>query len=318
MAKISDGRAKCARAFVQSVLCAMACVAAGLVVPAPVHAGMTVVPSKIELTATPGSYQTKDVRAINTNPNPLKLTLSVWDFARDESGRAHPIGPKDVKQFRGMASWVSLDESSFIVPSGKTGVATLNVQVPQDAEPGGHYTYVTFRGVPVIGKKKGVVMPVAYNISALLVVELPGGGDEPPVLRQAVKIADLTAPRVSFGGEVPLEIYVQNSGNVHVNFKGKVKLSKGMYQINSSEVPEYTLLPYSKMNIIQSLGGGLPFGYYEASVVGDIGLDKPVIAKTGFWVVPVPVLLWSLAALLVLIALIVLLRGRVTFVRKTA
>lgn len=284
--------------------------------PAEGRVGMAVVPSKIELKAVPGSSQTQQVKVINANRNPIRLTLRAWDFARDANGNAVPISPKDVKQFRGMAGWVRFADGDFVIPAGKTGTAKLIVKVPRDAQPGGHYTYVTFRGLPMIGKTKGVVIPVAYNISALLVVELPGGGGEPPVLRENVRIMDLMAPRVSFGGPVALQIWLNNGGNVHTNFKGMVNLNKGPYRLGSKQIPEYTLLPYSKMNIVQDLGGAFPFGYFEARVVGDIGLDKPIEAKTGFWVIPTSLILWSFGGLMVLIVAVLLLRGRFQLVKR--
>lgn len=243
---------------------------------------MGVVPSKIELTLDRGESEDVPLIIPNNSPTPLKVSFSTWDFARDERGIPYPIGPKDVKTFRGCGSWVTFASKKIHVDTGKAGKAVFTVTVPPDAEFGTYYTYIKAFGAPSPLKKAGVA--INYIINALLLVTVGRKGGV-PVLKRSAYLKSFFVKRFNFTSPVLFTTKISNTGNVHLNLTGKIQIKKGKVIMETIPIKESTLLPMNTFPIIKAWGNPPLFGKFKAEFTGNVGLDKPLTDQKTFWVI---------------------------------
>jgi len=286
----------------------------------PAWAGMGIAPSKIELCLAPGTSQEVGITVANTNPNPAEVKLSVWDFARDERGMAYPIGPEDVETFRGCGSWVVLPPESIVVDAGGSGTMAFTVEVPGDAHFGTYYTYVKAFGTPIL-KKKGSI-GINFDMNALLLVTVcPEGteniegtksiegisGSEPiPILRRSAHLKSFSVKRTNFTNPILFTTELENTGNVHLNFTGKIEIMKRKIVVDTIPIKECTLLPKSTFPITKAWEKPPLFGKFTAKFTGDAGLDKPFTSQREFWVISQKLIFGGAGALLLFLALLVI------------
>ncbi len=261
-------------------------------------AGIAVYPSRIEVSISPGESQAVELNVANTSINPLKSVVRPWDFARDEHGKAYPIGPKDVKTFRGCSRWLNFESKSTKISPGEEGTFKFTVTVPKDTQTGTHYCYVTVASTPMLSKEpkrekeeRGITVPMTYRISALLLVTVGGEGgkrkDSVPTLKRSASLKNFMVEPVNLTEFVPLNAEIENSGNSHLILaKGsKIEIRKGKAKEATIPVQEYTLLPEDTLVVPASWKANSSFGKYKAKFYGYVGLNKPLIAEKTFWVI---------------------------------
>lgn len=261
-------------------------------------AGIVVYPSRIEVSISPGESQAVELNVANTSINPLKSVVRPWDFARDEHGEAHPIGPEDVKTFRGCSRWLDFESKSAKIPPGEEGTFKFTVTVPKDTQTGTHYCYVTVASTSILSKEaerekeeRGITVPMTYRISALLLVTVGGEEgkrkDSVPTLKRSASLRDFMVNPVNLTESVSLNTEIENSGNSHLILaKGsKIEIWQGKAKEATIPVQEYTLLPEDTLVVPASWKADSPFGKYKAKFYGYVGLNKPLTAEKTFWVI---------------------------------
>lgn len=253
-------------------------------------AGVGITPSKFELSLDTGDRETVTVTLINQGTHPMKVDLSKWDFARDKYGRAYPIKPKEAKKFHACGAWVTFPTRSFTIPSGEQKKFQFAVEVPRDAESGTYHAYVRARATPVLSKeemseKEGVVVPIVTSLDGLLLVTVGGEENKGAVLTRSAEIKSFSVDPINLGSPITIETRFKNSGNVHLNLKGTVKIYSGENLEKTIDLPQYTLLPKSNLTVPVSWQPSVLFGKFTAKLDANVGLDKPLKEKKDFWVV---------------------------------
>ncbi len=289
---------------------------------------LTVSPVKKELTVRPGERVDFTITLVNHTDGDLKLLVYPMDFF---------IRPDNSYEFNepgyytySCSKWIEMRRDRLTVPPRSQHEEPFTLVVPQDAEPGGHYSVLFFQDASE--PPPGMGVKPTYRIGSLILVTVPGD-----IVRDAeIKALSVESDFFSLwgppeGGEagwparsMKYHLEVENKGNVHLTLQAQLTYRAGAgFGSGVIDLGEITILP----GTVRYFDGYLPsppaLGYFRAEAVIKYGPDMYTFdtekrAGSGFWVLPI---LWILFILLIGVGLRYLiryLRGRFRVSLKVA
>lgn len=259
-------------------------------------------PLTFELTANPGETVTNVLRVTNTEGYPIGITIDVEDFiAVGEEGQVALEDPSTDFTYS-LAKWVTVTPQAFVLGGNDMVTVEFTVNVPIDAEPGGHYGSVL--ATVSASAPEGGGVGVAQKIGSLILLNVAGDVEE------RLHIAEFSVPNYSEFGPVTILSRFENTGTVHVKPRGFI-LIKDIFgkEVDKLELTQKNVLPRSIRRIEVEWGNRLMFGRYEATLTAIYGTtNQPLSSVTSFWIIP-----WKIAGAVllgVIILLAILIKGR--------
>lgn len=258
-------------------------------------------PQVIEFSANPGDPTVENViRITNGSDVPLDIIPTPVNFvAGGEEGE--PELTEETTSFS-LAQWITVTPSSFTLPPGEAQDFLVAVDVPADAEPGGHFGAVQFEGSPP--EEDNIQIAQKFNVTPLILVSVAGD------IFEEASIDSFASTQSFWSNESPItfETRIKNSGNVHFKPRGTVTI-KNMFGNEVTKIPltESNVLPDSVRKITTEWNDtGFAVGRYTAEVSFVYGEDDTILtAETSFTVFPyqtiVPVALITIFVLFVLV-----------------
>jgi hypothetical protein len=283
---------------------------------------LTISPPLMEFDARPGDVIVDMVKLFNETEEQLVLKSKVNNFkAMDETGT--PNFSSDAVEPNSLAAWVKLDEKEVTLAPGERKSVLFTINVPGDAEPGGHFAGIlwTFGGAP---SDDGQAVGVIAETGTLVLVRVAGE------VREEGRIAEFSTDKTSYPHlPVNFGIRFENTGNVHVKPAGVIEIRNMWGKKVATLTVNETLanvLPNSirKLDTIWQKNEVLPdasewqkerenfaWGRYTATVILNYGVNgKTVTAKEAFMVFPWMVTLLYIVLLIVVIFLLTLIVKR--------
>lgn len=229
--------------------------------PSSEQVGITVVPTKFEMTIDPGDTKTGAVRVVNDSPEPVTVDVYVMDYYIKPDNSF--VITKPGSQSYSAAKWVTLKRRTFTLPA-TTGPRKsykeekFEVTAPDDAEPGGHYAVIFFQFKGRKSDESTAIVPKG-RIGTLLLVTIPG-----PISRNG-QIKKMLLPWVALTNKVGAGVDFANAGNVHLTTRGKVRFFEifSGRQSASVDLPELTILPKTDRQIKTAWNHPPYVGIYE-------------------------------------------------------
>lgn len=274
-------------------------------------------PPLIELNADPGDNTKATIKFTNISGEELLVKTQFNDFgAKNETGEPNIIFEDNADTGRfSLRQWITSPEP-FRIASQETKTVEFPINVPEDAEPGGHYAVIRFTGTSPELEESGVALTA--SIGSLVLMRVSGD------IKEQASVADFftATPQYensSFFEYAPVTFVerIRNLGNIHVKPTGTVKISNmfgnevATLKVNGSpddanDSPR-SVLPNSIRRFDQKLDNGWMFGRYQAELNLSYGQEpgKQLVSTTNFWVIPYKLLLLAVA---ILVGLFFLLR----------
>jgi len=286
---------------------------------------LSVSPAVIDYSLDPGAIQQGKITIYNDSDKAYTYVVSTQRFkAGGEGGEPDIIAENADNVVNDLKDWIKFDGTqSVALQPGQSQEFTYNIQIPQNAEPGGHYAVAFFTHGSDISGQSGVGL--SAKLGVLFLVNVSGNTKEEATLESfTIKNA--------FISHLPAEmsIRIKNTGTVHFRPKGNVTI-KNMFGMESAKIPanmnKNAVLPDSirrfdtwwvkDVNAVKDEGfiSGLVnewknfgFGRYTATAYVTYGAKDTQFAPMSltFWVIPWRLMLVVLAALIVLFLLIML------------
>jgi len=209
-------------------LLTLALVLGFLSVPLVSADGLTITPPKFEYTVDPGETLNGIVKLTNGGETLLSLTSDVQDFvAGNETGT--PSFVSDADNSISLRSWITVnDNQPVVLEAGEKKEIPFTINIPNEAEPGGHYGAIFFQ--PPAGEGQ---VAVVQKIGALVLIRVSGEIREEGNLNyfgtyageKSDKILEELA-KTSFFENFPVSFAIrfENTGNTHVKPTGKIEL----------------------------------------------------------------------------------------------
>jgi hypothetical protein len=185
---------------------------------------LTVTPPLMKINMESGESLATALKVVNNNNQPLTVYAKVLDFTSQGNGGVKFLPPppspvSDADKNTYLSQWITLNQDKVEVGPYQTALFPFNIEVPKDAQPGGHYAAILVGTNPPDKEEKGAEVKVASYISSLLLVRIAGTVDEKGMIREFV-----FSNRLYRGGEGSFRVGFQNSGNVHLQPMGDIKV----------------------------------------------------------------------------------------------
>jgi hypothetical protein len=257
--------------------------------------GFVVSPPTFELSANPGDNLKNSIRIDNVTNGTLTLSTAVKNFsALGEEGQ---VGLSDEESRFSLAKWITVTPSTVQIPAKESKTFDFTIQVPSNAEPGGHFGSVVFKSeLPKLQENVSAV-GVGQEIGALVLLRVAGN------VKERASIASFKTSKSLFEhGPVAFETRLKNDGNVHVKSNGTITITNLFgHKVASAPVSSKNVLPGATRVLSTDWNARSAFGKYTATVSVQYSSNQPVItASTTFFVVPYKlVLVWTVVLIAV-------------------
>lgn len=264
--------------------------------------GFTISPPVFELRSNPGEQLTEVVSIYNNGPIDLNLVTSMENLQPiGEAGQVQVI--QDQEGLPSLKDWLTVKENSFTVKKGETKNVNFTVNVPANADPGGHFATVLF-GTIGSPTKNATGALVVQKVGTLVLLTVAGDA------KTSADIVEFTAPKaVWHSGAVNLNLRVKNSGSVHVRPRGFLTLTNVFgRQVAQVELDGKNILPGGTRVIPVAISlPKLLVGPVTATVTLTYGTPSQNLnATVGLMVLP-----WKLLVpLITVLTLLIVLRRR--------
>jgi hypothetical protein len=261
-------------------------------------AGLEISPALVQLNGEPGQSYILKERVTNVTKNNLNYSMIVDDFgAKDETGipKLLPLG--NLPPTASMISWVSA-VGNFSLQSMQSKTLTITVNIPKNAEAGGHYGVIEFQGSrPDVAKN---TVGVQASTGLLILTRVAGA------INENLSLASLTAEKnghsssIFENGPITFVSRLHNIGNVHVAPTGTIEITDMFgHLVNVLKVNQdaSNVLPNSIRRFESTLSRGWMFGRYTADLTIGYGTKGEVLqGEITFWVIP-----WKIVAAVIFV-----------------
>lgn len=179
---------------------------------------MTVSPPRMEIFADPGENIELSIKLLNETADEVVLYSSTLNFTADEKQEGVPKFYDLPSADSSLANWIKIDKGPISISSGQVKEINFNIDVPQNADPGGHYAAIFF-GTEPPGGSSGSGIGISGKVGTLLLLNISGD------VLEAGKITEFkTQETTLFYDSLPVKFVVnfQNSGNVHLKPQGEI------------------------------------------------------------------------------------------------
>lgn len=275
-------------------------------------------PAKVSMNLEKGSTNIQKFRIGNYSGGDRTLYLYVQDFTViNELGTPTFIENESEADSRySLRKWVQVPFDQIEVANDEVVEVEVTVNVPEDAEPGGHYGafFVQTAKPEATGSAIGSI----GRFASLMLVNVAGDAKEELVLTQAYTDKDIywnDNPTFQF------VTYVKNNGNVHGVPIGAFNISGGYGFTNKSVIynqMQGAVLPgaperkISERFTMEKSGIIPPIGKFQLNLVARYGSQNfPLETTVYFWLLPLRFIIISL--LLALLVLFITWRALVSF-----
>jgi hypothetical protein len=282
---------------------------------------LTITPPLIKINMNPGEAWTSTIKVTNNSSTLMKVFPQAIDFKSGDDGGVEFIFPDKntledsaaVKKFA-LSQWLKMNSETIDVAPSQSAEIPFAIELPLDAEPGGHYAAVVV-GNKSAGEIKGSGIKISSMVASLILLNVAGDVSEGGRIRQFSSDKNFyEKPSVNF------TLKFENTGNVHLQPRGEIEIFN-MFGIEKGKIPINQgnsfghVLPQSirKWNFEYSDTDKITnMGRYKASLILSFGLTgKEAISQDiYFWVINFKIVGMILGSILLLIILIVFLIKR--------
>lgn len=255
---------------------------------------LEVSPPTQDLTADPGETVSAVATLRNQSNEALPIVVDIEDFTA--SGEEGQVSLTTESQWA-VSSWTDVSPSSFTLEPGEEQQVTATISVPSDAA-GGRYGSFVFRVQTDEGEGENAAT-VSQQIASLFLLRISGPVDE------SLTLTDVSAPRFSEFGPVPVSMRFENDGNVFVKVFGVVNVTD-MFgnKVADIVVPSTNVFPDAARVVRANLDKTFLFGPYTATAIMTYGDSNETLTETTtFYAFPLRIAAVVLLVLFVLIFL---------------
>lgn len=222
-------------------LAVIASIALFLAAPSIVNAEQTttigVAPAIIELPAKRGQTIQRDLQVRNYDKDSLPITLQPESFFVKDVLDTTNTNPYDASK------WITFKRDHYLFRSEEAKRIPFTITVPKNASPGGHYAYISVRGLSFANSAQQVPTSlVVPEISSAILITVAGD------IHESLQIVNknLFPFRATRNAIVKTEVTVANNGNIHNLITPAVVLVDGSGKEQSINMQSKVVFPGSE------------------------------------------------------------------------
>lgn len=267
--------------------------------------GLTISPPIKELSIEPGENIKQTIKLTNPTENLVKVYPKIMDFnAKGEGGEpGFHVATDDSAKFS-LAKWITYRQPAVALTAKQVVEFNYEINVPQDAEAGGHYGAVFFTTEPPENDPtKGSQVALNSMVGSLVLVRVPGD------IKENGQLESFSVNKFfNFKNSIKFTTRVANSGNVHFKPLGSINIESLFgKKVDTVTVNEGkgNVLPESVRKFENEWKSGkILVGFYKAKLALVYGeSNKSIIAEKTFLIMP----WWAIIIIVVVLLLLLIL-----------
>lgn len=277
-------------------------------------------PTKIELFVESGDKVTREIMVTNRTGRTIDFKVAIEDFkgSRDPSQSMILLGKE--KGPYSLRDWLKPEIEEFTLRHGQRIHLPVEISIPSDAEPGGHYGVVFALTQPATPESelekeqaKGQVTIVS-RVGSLFFVRVKGEVSEDGSLKEFKTVENYYEK-----GPIPFELVFENNGSVHLTPYGMIEIFNLLgKKVGEVEIDSYFAMPDSLRSREVTWDKGFLFGKYTALASINRGYQDIIDQETiEFWVIPWKIILSGIVLFFLIIWFFRLIATRFEIKRKT-
>lgn len=263
-------------------------------------------PTIFDISAKPGQTISKAVKLTNETSAPMTLSYTTGIFEAAREGNGTPtLLPKPI-DINSIADWITVPTPQVTLQPGQKLDVPFTINVPADAEAGGHYGWISWNESPSSVDGSGVAISGGIATQILLSVE----GNVVEMLNlQSFQTKDGTTSFEKLPVTFTAAIY--NGGTVHEKPTGTITI-KNVFGSTVASLPfndakdSGNILPKTGRSFSATWDNAFAFGKYTATLEATYDNNKMITGQVEFWVLSKALLLVWMLIIAIIIALIVM------------
>lgn len=281
----------------------------GKAVQAQIVQILTAIPPRLEVDVKPGDFVQKKVQFRNEGDSTLYLSSIAKDFIVSDTAGTPAFVDAQTSGRWAASSWIRVSPVSFAVAPKQIVDLTLNINVPPDALPGGHYAGILYQAsgsIPQLGGGVATGTGVNQVVGTLVYITVEGP------ITEAAYVKEFSAPRFSEFGPIPFTTELYNQSDLHIRPKGTIAVRNMMGKVTTTmALEERNIFPGASFVYQNIWEARYLLGRYRADLVAPYGTTGQVLlATTYFYVFPLRIALVITLAIIIIILAITLYRRR--------
>lgn len=262
--------------------------------------GFTITPPVFELKANPGDKISESISLYNNSSEDIIIATSIENLKpTGDKGQVSVVDEKE-EALPSLKDWVVLDAGAINLAKGETKNVKFELNIPMNAEPGGHFATVLFTTTNN-QPDPGTGSLLSQKIGSMIFLTVSGKAQE-----KASVVSFNALKRILWKNQVvDFMLKIRNSGNVYVRPRGFLIIND-MFgrKVAEVEVDGKNVLPTAIREIPLQYDAQHLFGPYTATLSLVYGsTNQNINVTTGFWVIPI---VPTIAVLLIIIILILM------------
>lgn len=239
---------------------------------------VSVNPTRIEITASPGDHIENSFKLWNGTDSDLPIHLEAIDVAQeDEEGHAQADGAEAAAN--SLKSWVTPQYPDLNVAPKQQITLPFAIDVPANTDPGSHWGALVAVTAPT---ESGPGAAVQVRTGVILLVRVLGDA------REKLTLESVSLPGFAEAPPFGLEARFRNDGTVHEAPVGNIEVRNVFGAlVATGTLPVRNVLPGAVRKIEASVGEGFWLGRYTvllSAAYGDNG--EKLSATRTIWVIP--------------------------------
>ena len=266
----------------------------------------------IEVSANPGDSTEDVIRLTNNSDDAVIIETIPKNFT--PQGEEGAVTLTEEETSFSLADWITLIPDSAVISPRSTQDFTLQINVPDNAEPGGHFGAVVFKTVPPPATGASAAQ-VSQEIAPVILAKVAGD------IVEGAELVEFKSSKSFWSNEKPItfETRVNNTGNVHFKPTGNIVI-KNMFGSEVANIPieGQNIIPsYPRKLLTEWSDPGFAVGRYTADLTLVFGEDDQIItASTSFTVFPYQTLVPAIILIGLLLYVLIRFRSRVWMALK--
>lgn len=242
---------------------------------------LAISPQLLEVTANPGEKISNVFRLTNGSTESVVIRAIPKNFT--PSGEEGAVNLTEDDTSYAIAAWTTVTPVSITIPSKTTQDFNVEINVPENAEPGSHFGSVVFQTVPPKNEEAAAI--IAQEIAPVILVSIAGD------VTQTAEIEEFRSTESFWSNEPTISFIsrIENTGSAHFKPTGQIVI-KNIFgsEVAKLELDKKNVLPDSIRQITTDWNDhGFLVGRYTAELTIVTGDDNQIrTATTSFTVFP--------------------------------
>ncbi|RLC38045.1 hypothetical protein DRH27_03220 [Candidatus Falkowbacteria bacterium] len=184
---------------------------------------LSITPPLIKNNASPGEKWRSSIKIVNNNSRKIDAYAQVLDFkSGSESGTVEFIkNPNDSSEQAQhlLSGWVEVEPGPYAIEAYESRDIGFTINIPESAEPGGHYAAILIGTKPPEDKIKGSAIKISSLLGSLILLNVNGDAIESGRIREfSTDKKCYNKPDINFS------VRFENTGSVHIQPQGEIKI----------------------------------------------------------------------------------------------